>query len=453
MIELRRLLALVPRRWRRDPEAVPAIVVDWAGSSGMRSVAIADNTLTLQDTARVLGASYVYSPGADPFLLPALLVGAHVTDVAAVQAPVAFTELLVRGGGTTDTLVTHVPVVSVSSVDRVSPPTHYTAPTDYSLVGNGIHWVSGHGPTTGATLRVTGIYQKAMVPDVDFAFLPAPVSAVTFAGLSGDQPVNGMAFTVDYDYALPPLDLDLATLTLDALVDVLAVTGTVAVLADGPEALGRVSALALLEMPATDITNAVATLSYWSNPHWRLFETLGAALAGGAARVDAAVAQLTLLLSAGEWADFWGTLTGIPRQSGEGDGDYTTRQRYEIQRPRENNQALAAVLENDLGVVVTETSDAVRDVLRVPGPWYGRSVPGPDVNAAVGRIGLLGWADQRAAALAQAHAAGGVTVVVVGTIVLGLASPYRLALRHFQIGGAGPFTVGTTAVGTGKVGP
>lgn len=154
------------------------------------------------DTAHVTAEPHVYTAGTDPFTLNKPIAGFPAKQVTQLTAQVAFTETVTRGGTSTDTL-THAPVVSVSSVDKGG--THYTVTTDYTIVGNGVVWVSGHGPTGGQSYTVTGIYQKVMILNTDYAFTSGN-GQVTFATLAGDDPVASSTFNVDYDYYLARID-------------------------------------------------------------------------------------------------------------------------------------------------------------------------------------------------------------------------------------------------------
>ncbi len=215
-----------------------------------------------------------------------------------------------------------------------------------------------------------------------------------------------------------------------------------------------VRAAVLLEAPAMPVGGAGLPVFRWTNPTWQLLEAVRPLLEAAAADVDVAVDQLHLLRAAGDFAELWGAFTGTDRVSGELDEAYTARQLLELLRPRENNQALAALLEHDTGVVVEEVADLRRDVFVCSGSrMRGRPLAGRRFNACTTEVRVSGFPGGAVADLAARHAAAGITVFVTGTMELdGLDSDLDIGSGELQVGEPPPMQIGVTAIGIGKIG-
>lgn len=213
-------------------------------------------------------------------------------------------------------------------------------------------------------------------------------------------------------------------------------------------------AAVLLEAPALSVGGGGLTLFRWSNPTWRFLEAVRPLLEDAAADVDVAVAQLNLLEAGGDFAELWGRLTGTVRDVDELDDAYTARQRHELLRPRENNQGLAALLEEDTGVVVEEIADLRRDVFVCSGSRLrGRPLAGRRFNACTAEVRVRGFPGGMVAHLAELHAAGGVTVFVTGTLELdGLGSDLDIGSGALQVGEPPPMQIAVTPIGIGQIG-
>ncbi len=215
-----------------------------------------------------------------------------------------------------------------------------------------------------------------------------------------------------------------------------------------------VAAATLLEAPAAPLSAAV-TIHRWTNPTWQLLEAIRPGLEAAAGDIDTAIAQLNLLMAGGDFAELWGVLTGTVRRPGELDATYTARQLRELLRPRENNQALAQLIEEDTGVVVDGIVDLSREVYRPSAtPLAGAFLPGRRYNASTAEVRMRGFPGGLVAHLAQANAAAGITVFVVGALDLdGLGSDLEVDSSPIQVGEPPFMQIGVTAIGVGRIAP
>lgn len=102
--------------------------------------------------------------------------------------------------------------------------------------------------------------------------------------------------------------------------------------------------------------------------------------------VSNAISQLNVTTSSEDWADFWGTVFGIPRKaSAEPDGTYTDRIIEETIRQRPQPQALTSIVKKSLGVtmlvrdlwpMVLKTNQFVVPAGRPPQVLNGHLAPG-----------------------------------------------------------------------------
>jgi hypothetical protein len=238
---------------------------------------------------------------------------------------------------------------------------------------------------------------------------------------------------------------------LGDVVPALESLGFTAVLADPAAAV--LPANLLIDEGARDVTAGGIVFFRWTNPLWRLLVPAAVALRARAANIDAGIRQLDLLDAATDFADFWGTFTGIPRRAGEDDPLYTARQLLEVLRHRENNEALAALIEHDTGHVVIEVRDLRRDVFRCSAtPLRGHPLPGWRYNAAVAEIRLADFGDALVEYAVRNNIAAGVTAFIQGQLSARVTVSLTVRVRGAQVGSPPAFVVGTTAVGVGSVG-
>lgn len=213
-----------------------------------------------------------------------------------------------------------------------------------------------------------------------------------------------------------------------------------------------------------DLVMPYATFLYlgWhTNPVHTLLKPVAIELAAAAARGDLAEAQLNLLRAAGWFPDYWGTHLGARRHAGESDETYTARQLDELLRQRENNEALGELLEHDVPTLRpgTEVHDQRPDVLVVSdSPLRGRPLAGWRYNALTVLVRVLGFPSQSVLALARAHVAAGVTVLVQGEEALGeagapVSTGFTLSWAARQVGPVPAMQIGVGAIGRGKIGP
>lgn len=138
----------------------------------------------------------------------------------------------------------------------------------------------------------------------------------------------------------------------------------------------------------------------------------------------------------------------------EPDDAYTQRQLRELLRPRENNIALAVAITEDTGVPVREVRDLRRQVFTLNGPLRGRPLPGTRCNTATAEVVLEGEPTVAVIASAQAHAAAGVHVLVLGAMTPPMgASTLDVVVRAIVIGDVPPMQIGVTPIGGGRIAP
>jgi len=152
------------------------------------------------DVGSVTDEPHTYQTGVNVYQLNKSLAGFPVSNISKVTAYVAvLAEPMTRGTGTDD-LLPKTPVVSVEVVKMGG--TTYTAPTNYTLVGNAIRWVPASTPTppsSGQSYTVDYTYNKTMTQPADYKLT---AGAVDFSAPGGDLPKNGTAFQTDYAYFL-----------------------------------------------------------------------------------------------------------------------------------------------------------------------------------------------------------------------------------------------------------
>lgn len=217
------------------------------------------------------------------------------------------------------------------------------------------------------------------------------------------------------------------------------------------------AAMLLEDGPVTIAPAAFHGLKRWTQEIWRLFDPAAVALVAAGQRISIGLAQLNLLTAAADFADFWGTVTSTPRRLGESDEDYTARQLHELLRPRSNNEALARLLEEDLGVPVIEVRDLEPDVFRCSRtPLRGFPLAGKRYNAATAEVIFGGVSPIEAYAVARANVAAGVRVVLHDTFDLTVGeSPYYFGPSPYTIGSPPAMKINHPdgTIGVGKIGP
>ncbi len=162
------------------------------------------------DTALVTDEPFTYAAADNPFVVKKaqgerpLPIHSIVKVTALVQVGVLGVggyEQVTRGGGTDDALL-KTPVTSILRISNTQGgAANYTLGVHYSLVGNGVHWISG-APSGGASYYVAYQHNKTMVPGADYVLA---TNAVDFSP-GGDNPVEGSQPQVDYRYYLPRHD-------------------------------------------------------------------------------------------------------------------------------------------------------------------------------------------------------------------------------------------------------
>lgn len=253
------------------------------------------------------------------------------------------------------------------------------------------------------------------------------------------------------------IDLDADGFTLADLVEAILQHGDYGALLQDP-ASTELLAISLITEPSRPIGPGGVTFHRFTSPNWRLFRAIAKRLDLTEPDLDAAAEQLNLLKAAEFFADFWGTFTGTLRKDGESDEAYTARQLRELLRPRENNGALADLIEEDvLGSEITEVADLEPKIFRPSGtPLRGFFLPGRYYNAAsfeivgegTGNLSLVGE-------LVRVNRAAGTT----GYVIAKFRSDDPTSYLHFndeipvKAGSPPPMQIGVGAIGVGKIGP
>lgn len=287
-----------------------------------------------------------------------------------------------------------------------------------------------------------------------------PASVVTFAlgwaggGGSYTAEVDGHELRVVGTGTAPSATIALTEgVTLDDLVRALRRAGIIAAVMDDAAAVLLAGSLVDTGGPVVPfIADFEVDLQSGTSPVWRLADTFARALERASERIDAALAQLNLLDAAGHFADYWGSYTGTPREASEADTPYTARQVREVLRRRDNNEALAALIEEDTGITVSEVRDLRRDVFVLSRtPLRTRYLAGWRYNAAVCEVRVEDFPTPAVSAAARANIAAGITLFLAGQlgVVSGLAVVIRL--RGLTIGEPAPLEIGVVAVGIGRI--
>jgi hypothetical protein len=185
--------------------------------------------------------------------------------------------------------------------------------------------------------------------------------------------------------------------------------------------LGSSSALTLVPHPLTSVpltAGGALILQRWTNPLYRFWHPIARRLERESDKIDDAIDQLNMLLAAGHFADFWGELSSTVRGSGEDDSTYTTRQRHELIRRRDTNQALAAILEEDFGVTVEQVDDLRPQVFRFSAtPMRGYPLAGDRYNADSVFIRIREFPTRPLLAAINRHIAAGITAFLRGSLL------------------------------------
>jgi len=109
----------------------------------------------------------------------------------------------------------------------------------------------------------------------------------------------------------------------------------------------------------TDISNGDHLYGYTS-VLWSYLDATGSELDLAKRQVSEAVRQMSTRTAAGEWLDELGSYYAVPRQRGESDAIYGPRIISTVLRPRSNNVAIAAALEEvapGMGARITDSTD------------------------------------------------------------------------------------------------
>lgn len=287
--------------------------------------------------------------------------------------------------------------------------------------------------------------------------LPVPVFQVLLAQAGTVRVADGRLDVVDGSgVSLLSVDLDDRHLTMAQLFDTIVATpllGAVA-LADDITADQLAGSLLDTEDVVADGGGAVQ-LFRWSSPTWRLLDPARRQLVEKVAKIDIGLAQGNLLTSAGDFADWWARWLGAMRREGEGDATFTARQLRELIRPRENNLALATLLEAEFGVTVVEVID-LRPLVFVASrtPLRGHPLRGWRYNSASIEVRLIGFPSAALIALARQQLAAGITAFFLGVYDLeAVPAAYDFAETPIVIGTPPAMQIGPGRIGVGKIGP
>lgn len=150
--------------------------------------------------------------------------------------------------------IDYLPLSPVSEVLSVKQGgTTYTAGVDYQLMNDGIDWsLGGSAPDPGSSYVVVWTYNKTMLKDVDYILYNPSDSNIGYVEFleSGDKPVEGSTFLVNYNFKLCRRD----NISLDK-------DGKIVVTNGQPDILRTV------ESPSVDIDNALVLGSVLLKPN------------------------------------------------------------------------------------------------------------------------------------------------------------------------------------------
>ena len=205
-----------------------------------------------------------------------------------------------------------------------------------------------------------------------------------------------------------------------------------------------------------------------ANVEWANADAAGELL-GRTFRVGADTAIITayasFVLTLDKWAgptlDPTVTLGGVPyiiephQLSSEADDLYVARQLDELLRPRENNLALADLIETDFpGTIVEEVRNLLSDVFLFSNtPMRNHRLLGDRYNTATAEVRLGTFPEKAIIDAAEDNAAAGIKVFVLGRAALAVPeSNLVLQSTTLQIGEAPPLRIGGLTGDEGKIG-
>lgn len=219
----------------------------------------ADTRFLLDHTNTTLtrnNESKVFTTGTNTYTLtktPAAAITALDGDVAVTN------ENVTRGSGDYDNLAL-TPVVDIVEITQV-PSTTYVKDTDYEVIGDQVHWLSGGSrPTQGTTYQVDYKYRREFIINTDVE-LDTDRNSITF--ISATKPVNSSSFQVSYTYYVPRTDI--ITVDRDAVLRV--VKGTPADVASAPVVPEGNLLLGRINLPAgTQLLNTFLNANGYAAP-------------------------------------------------------------------------------------------------------------------------------------------------------------------------------------------
>lgn len=288
---------------------------------------------------------------------------------------------------------------------------------------------------------------------------PEPVPALTIAyagvGTATVQVTEDAQFVVAGIDGAPSFTVPLDGVSFDALVAIIVgETGFSATLAaDGP---GAVWALSLLAAPEVAL-DAPVVFQRATNPLYLLFLAVGRQIDLREPGLDAGPAQLNLLRAAGYFADFWAEFTDTPRLFNEIDDVYVARQLHELIRGRENNYALADLIEeDDPGSKVVDVQDLEPFIFRCSAtPMREYVLAGEHYNAASFEVILDAFtALDLVVSLVERNRAAGTTGYVIASLVFSdIASGFSIGDVPLRVGPLTAMKIGPGTIGVDKIGP
>ena len=191
---------------------------------------------------------------------------------------------------------------------------------------------------------MSGANAQAFIANLDSAFDNDPVS---FAAFRVNVPTGAFTWTVAGDVLTiaPAIGLSstfaLSANTLTSLTEVITAAGFVVSDFATDDDQGDLSATILMDGTGS----ANDPLMAYSSLVWAIGEALWVELDAAGDASDAALLCAVMATATGVWLDLWGSYFGITRTNGEADADYARRIVVEVIRPRSNNYAIAAALQ------------------------------------------------------------------------------------------------------------
>lgn len=151
------------------------------------------------------------------------------------------------------------------------------------------------------------------------------------------------------------INFDLGSYTLTSLA-----TAINAVSGYSASVIGSIGALraAVLLSGSYDATQAATTIPYYTSGIYQILSPVATVMDDAEDALETALRQSDLRYADTIWLDRWGDLYGIPRATGETDAFYGRRINFSAVQPKTNNNAIAIIILQGLGVAGATVIDS-----------------------------------------------------------------------------------------------